>query len=290
MSAAALLFLAMAVAEPGDAPPSTVVGVLPPVAPELAADQRGLVFDTVERELATASIEVIPRDRVTQALGELGAACGNDPTCRRRFGSTIGARFVITTVVAEPKSSDYTVRLEVHDLDEDRVLASFDDACTICSEADLRRLVQERTLDAKLAIERAILPTDAPHEPVVAPVEPTPAPKPVVEPPRAPVRQPLLHAGWALTGAGIAGTLGGVVLFALVGQRAGCPADPRGGPCIPLVYRTVVPAAVTTAVGVAMLGTGIGLVIAGRKRAARAPSITPQASAQGGGLLVHGRF
>ena len=37
-------------------------------------------------------------------------------------------------------------------------------------------------------------------------------------------------------------------------------------------------------------GTGIGLVIAGRKRAARAPSITPQASAQGGGLLVHGRF
>ncbi|MBK6919423.1 MAG: hypothetical protein IPH07_18670 [Deltaproteobacteria bacterium] len=290
MITASLLLATLATLQPADDEPTAVVGVLPPVAPELAVDQRVLVFETIERELATAAIEVVPRERVDRALAELGAACGNDGGCRGRLATAIGARFVVTTAVAEPKSSDYTVRLEVHDLEQDRVVASFDDVCTICSEADLRRLVQERTLDAKLAIERAMMPAQTTGEPAVepAPVAPrpvTPTAATVVAP-----RQPLLHAGWALTGAGIAGTLGGIVLFALAGQRAGCPTDPRGGPCIPLVYRTVVPAAITTATGVAVLGAGIGLVVVGRKRAARATAITPQASTDGVGLVVRGRF
>lgn len=83
-------------------------------------------------------------------------------------------------------------------------------------------------------------------------------------------------------------TLGGVVLLAMHGSEAGCPADPRGGPCIPLVYRTVVPGAVTLGVGVAVLGTGIGLVVAGRKRDAR--RATASVAPTWGGVRVSGRF
>ena len=120
-----------------------------------------------------------------------------------------------------------------------------------------------------------------------------PAPTPVVPAPSSGSTEvvrasPLGAAGWGLVGGGVASTIGGVVMLALQGSGAGCPEDPRGGPCIPLVYRTVVPGAVTTGVGVALIGAGVGLVIAGKRRDARRASarVTPGAA----GVTITGRF
>jgi hypothetical protein len=190
--------------------------------------------------------------------------------------------------VTEPKSSDYAIKVEVYEVGKAEVVATFEDACTICSEADLGRIVRERALDAREALMRAVDPPA-----VVEPV-PTDVPPPVVTAPtktetKVVKASKLTLAGWGLVGAGAAGTIGGVVLLALQGSEAGCPADPRGGQCIPLVYRTIVPGAALATVGVAMLGTGIALVVVGKRkddRAAKNVAIVPT----GTGLTVRGRF
>jgi hypothetical protein len=283
MMLSSLSYLMLAVGS-ANAEPAAVV-VLPPEAPALTPDRRALVHDTLWSSLPGDEFSLIERERVTAAVRSRGDGCGSDAACREAVAQELDARFVITTTVSEPTASDYALVLSVHDLERARVTATFEETCTICSEADLRRLVQERTLDAKLAIERALVPEDAPPQPrpatVAAPRVSTPAP--------APTRPAVLPAvGWALTGAGIAGTLGGVAMLAMIGRDAGCPADPRGGPCIPLVYHTASPGAVTAAVGVAMLGTGVGLIVAGRKRSRARAELRAAASARG--VVLSGRF
>ncbi|HWB79854.1 MAG TPA: hypothetical protein VG755_33045 [Nannocystaceae bacterium] len=257
------------------APADVQVVVVPPAASQLPADRRALVLDTVEGALATAGIVVVERAQVTTALQRGGADCASDVACRDRVATELGARFVVTMTVAEPKDSDYAIHLEVQEVGASDTLATFDEMCTICSEADLGRVLRERTLDARAAIQRKLAPDDDEREVVPPPV----VERPVATPVRVDVVRPskLTLAGWGLVGAGAAGTIGGVVLLALQGSRAGCPADPRGGPCIPLVYRTVAPGVATLVTGLALAGTGIGLVIAGKRRDAkrRAAHVTP---------------
>ncbi|MBX7079512.1 MAG: hypothetical protein K1X88_10025 [Nannocystaceae bacterium] len=281
MMLASVSYLMLALGS-ADAEPAAVV-VLPPEAPALTPDRRALVHDTLWSSLPGEEFSLVERERVAAAVRSRGDGCGSDAACRSAVAQELGARFVIATTVSEPTASDYALVLSVHDLQRDRVTATFEETCTICSEADLRRLVQERTLDAKLAIERALVPEDAPPQPRPATTTPTPATKPAPAPKRP---SPLPAVGWALTGAGIAGTLGGVAMLAMIGRDAGCPADPRGGPCIPLVYHTAIPGAVTAAVGVALLGTGVGLVVAGRKRG----RVELRAAASGRGVMLRGRF
>lgn len=269
-----------------------VVVVLPTEAAGLPADRRALVLDTIESRLSSdqggeGRVVVAERQAVTQAMAGMPADCGAVATCRDGVAERTGARFIVRASVTEPKPSDYAIRVEVYEVGKADAVASFDDACTICSEADLGRIVRERALDAREALLRTLEP---PQGGVV------PEPKVVVEPKSAqqPVRTEVVRAskltlaGWGLTGAGIAGTVGGVVLLALQGSKAGCPEDPRGGQCIPLVYRTVVPGAVALSLGVAMLGTGVALVVVGKRRDDKRASVAIVPS--GRGIAVAGRF
>lgn len=271
-------------AAPDEAP--VVVVVLPPDAADLPVDRRALVLDTVLARLPDERVRVVPRSSVAAAMAGRAPGCAASTTCRGEVAEASGARFVVHASVTEPKSSDYAVRVQLFEVGTDEAIASFDDACTICSEADLERIVRERTLDVREALLRHLAPAEVIEPPVELPPPVVPAPSSArTEVLRA---SPLGAAGWGLVGAGIAGTIGGVVLLALQGSGAGCPEDPRGGPCIPLVYRTAVPGAVATGVGVALLGGGVGLVIAGRRRdRARASArVAPGAA----GVTITGRF
>jgi hypothetical protein len=264
-----------------------VVAVLPADAAGLPTDRRALVLETIESRIPEGRVEIAPRSAVTQAMAGKPADCGANATCRDDVAAKVGARFVVRASVTEPKPSDYAIRVEVYEVGKTEVVASFDDACTICSEADLGRIVRERALDAREALLRAV---DPPAETLAPPVD---VPPPVVAPtPKGETTvvraSKLTLAGWGLIGGGIAGTVGGVVLLAMQGSKAGCPADPQGGQCIPLVYRTVIPGAVALGVGVALVGTGVGLVVVGKRRDDKRASVAIVPS--GRGLALRGRF
>lgn len=286
----ALSLLTIAGGPAPDEPPVTVV-VLPPDTAGLPADRRALVHDTVLARLPDERVRVVPRARVTIAMAGRAPDCAASPSCRAEVAEAGGARFVVHAAVTEPKSSDYAVRVQLFEVGTDDAIASFDDACTICSEADLERIVRERTLDVREALLRHLAPVEVTEPPAPIPPPVASAPSPVrTEVVRA---SPLGAAGWGVVGGGVASTIGGVVMLALQGSGAGCPKDPRGGPCIPLVYRTVVPGAVTTGVGVALLGAGVALVIAGKRRDARRASaqVTATPRSHGAaGVTITGRF
>lgn len=292
MMLASLPILAtFAIAEPDAARDTSpvMIAVLPTDAAGLPADRRALVLETIESRMPEGRLVLAERQAVTQAMAGKPVDCGAVASCRDEVAQSVGARFVVRASVTEPKPSDYAIVVVVYEVGVAEAIASFDDACTICSEADLGRIVRERALDAREALLRTLDPP--PPEVESKPVD---APPPVVVQ-TAPTKTEVVRAskltlaGWGLVGGGIAGTVGGVVLLALQGSKAGCPADPRGGQCIPLVYRTVVPGAVATSVGVALLGTGVALVVIGKRRDDKRMSgvaIVPSAT----GVTLRGRF
>lgn len=277
------MMLATTVAE---APHETVpVMVWPTHAPGVATERRDLVDNTVEARIAGESIELVQPGGSAPA-----AACADDPSCRDPIATAAKARFIVRARVDEPKPSDYVIRVELFEVGVADPIAAFDDACTICSEADLVRIVRERSLDAREAIARRLAPVETKPD-VVPPPEVKPPPR--SDQPTVLRPSPLRLVGWGLTGAGIAGTLGGVALLAMHGSRAGCPDDPRGGGCLPLVYRTVVPGAVVLGGGVALLATGVALVVVGKRRdaaASRGLSFGGAAGRHGGLARVSLRF
>jgi hypothetical protein len=281
----ALLALALA---PGALADPELVAVLPIEGAEMTAARGALVRQTVETALESDRLMLIREEHVASAVADREPSCVSEATCRKELATDLRARFLVRVVVDEPKASDFDVRMEVYEPTSNKTVASFDEACTICSEADLKRIVQEHALDARLALERHLAPPAIEEEePVVAPVEPMPA-TPQVEI-RVAKPSPLTLAGWGLVGAGTAATVGGIVLLGLQGSRAGCPEDPRGGECLPLVYRTVIPGSVTLAAGVVLAATGVGLVFVGRKQAEKRAA-TASLAPTGNGLLVTGRF
>lgn len=267
--------------------PVSVV-VLPPDAASLPDARRDLVADTISAQISGGPVMLVEPAQTRSALVGTPPDCGADPDCRAEVASRTDAGFVVRAQVTEPRASDYAIAIELFDVASGETVAAFEDDCTICSEADLERIVRERTLDLREALIRHLAPEEEVlPPPVVEPVATTPT---VVERVRTEVAAPsrLRIAGWSLVGAGAATTLGGIVLLALQGSDAGCPADPRGGPCIPLVYRTAVPGAITAGLGVAALGTGVALVVVGKRR--DASKTTARVIPTGSGVSLVGRF
>jgi hypothetical protein len=252
----------------GAEPQPAFVAVLPvQSASGLSADRARLVLETARAGLAAEELIVVPQEHVASSLAAISSSCGAPAECRRALATRLEVRFLFQVQVEEPSAQDFDVTVRVLDPETDTELASFTESCTICSEADLQRVVRERTLDARSALQRHLHPEDEDAgrvEPQV--VE---APPPAVEV-RLAERSALVPAGWGLVGGGAVATVGGAVLLALTGSSAGCPDDPRGGACLPLVYQTIVPGAIATSVGVALVATGAALIVVGKKRDARA--------------------
>lgn len=78
-----------------------------------------------------------------------------------------------------------------------------------------------------------------------------------------------LAAGWASVGVGAAWVLAGVVMSSLTGRfngEWGCPNGDIVGPC---GYDLVTPSAAAYAIGAGSVAAGVGLIVAGRRLAAR---------------------
>ena len=256
----------------------------------LSETRAALVLSTARSQLPAETIVVMPEDAVAQAWAERGASCGATLECRSELGKTLEAQYVVAISVDEPAKQDFRVRTSVVDVAAQTELASYDEMCSICSETDLKRLVREQTLDARLVLQHELNPEDFGEAPRPETV--------VVEKPgetrvevRWHERSKLIPAGWGLVGAGAAATVGGAVLLGIAGADAGCPIDPRVGHCVPLVYDTLVPGAIVGSVGVALAATGVGLVVAGRKkdRGAR-ERIEADVAVGPGSLTLRGRF
>jgi hypothetical protein len=283
----ALLGLALA---PADLSDPELVAVLPVEGAEMTEARSDLVRQTVRTALESENLMLIRDEHVGSAMAARASDCAAQASCRSELAEELRTRFLVRVIVDEPKASDFDVRVEVYEPASSTTISSFAETCTICSEADLKRIVQESSLDARLSLERHLVPAaEDPKPTLVAPVEPllTP-PSPQVEV-RMAKTSPLTLAGWGLVGAGAAATVGGIVLLGLQGSNAGCPDDPRGGECLPLVYRTVIPGSVTLVSGVVLAATGVGLVFVGRKQAEKRAA-TARLVPTGNGLLVTGRF
>ena len=263
------------------------VAVLPVQSSQGMAEARtALVLETVRAQLPAEQIIVVPQDHVGTALAELGTSCGGPAECQKALSQRLEAQFLMKVVVNEPSAQDFEVTITIIDPVSATEVVSLDELCTICSEADLKRIVQERTLDARGALQRYLEPEDEEAAPVAEVAAPPPETRVEV---RVEKGSPLVPTGWGLIGGGAAATIGGVVLLSLAGQDAGCPDDPRGGPCIPLVYETVLPGAIVGGVGLALVGTGVGLVVAGKKRN-KSGEDTARVGFGPGTVTVSGRF
>src|SRR5690242_8823927 len=119
-----------------------VVAVLPADAAGLPSDRRALVLDTIEERIPEGRVEIATRSAVAQAMAGRPTDCGAQASCRDEVAAAVGARFVVRASVTEPKPSDYAIKVEVYEVGKTEVVATFDDACTICSEADLGRIVR----------------------------------------------------------------------------------------------------------------------------------------------------
>jgi hypothetical protein len=255
----------------------------------ISEDRADLVLSTVRSQLPAQEIIVAPQDRVRDVVTKLGTGCGTPAECQKQIGKQLDVQYLFSVTVDEPSKQDFSVKVVLTAAADGEEIAAFEELCTICSEADLKRVVQERTLDARLALQRILNPQDFDDGDVPVPV--------VVEKPaenrtevRLKERSKLVPIGWGLLGAGAAATVGGVVLMSLQGSGAGCPDDPRGGRCIPLVYDTLIPGAIVGGVGVALLGTGIGLVVAGKKRDRGTREQTARVGFGAGSVTLSGRF
>lgn len=257
---------------------------------ELSEDRAAMVLSTARSQLPAQTIVVLPEDQVANAWAKLSSSCGDATECRRKLGDELDAQYVFAITVDEPAKQDFRVRSTLIAVADETRIAGYDQMCSICSETDLKRLVQEQTLDARLALQRRLNPEDFGE---------TPAPETlVIEKPgetrvefRWGQRSRLVPAGWGLVGAGAAATVGGAVLLGIAGADAGCPLDPRAGRCVPLVYDTLVPGAIVGAAGVALAATGVGLIVAGRnKDREEKRRITASLTAGPGSVTLRGRF
>jgi hypothetical protein len=258
---------------------ATFVAVLPVQSRSgLSEDRSGLVLETVREGAASDALIVVPQEHVRNGLAALGGGCGTPGECQEALADRIDARFLFQVEVEEPSPQDFDVVVRVLEPATGGVIAEHRESCKICSEADLERVVRERTLDARSALERHLHPEEDADEP--APVAPAPAPETRVEV-RVEKGSPLVPTGAGLLGGGAAATLGGVVLLALTGSDAGCPPDPRGGGCLPLVYETLVPGVIVAGVGVALVATGAALLAVGKKKDARGTAARLQPGLRG---------
>jgi hypothetical protein len=275
---------AVAPAEDGE---PAFVAVLPvQSASGLTEDRSAMVLDTARGELPNEALIVIPQDHVASGLAAIAGSCGTPAECQKTLAARLDAKFLFQVQVEEPNPQDFDVTVRVLDPFAQTEIASFDESCTICSEADLKRIVQERTLDAQAALLRHLNPDedeDSQPEIVQAPVETK------VEV-RVKESSPLIPAGWGLVGGGAVAAVGGAVLLGLTGSDAGCPADPRGGSCIPLVYETLVPGVITAGVGVALVATGAALIVVGKKKNSAGETNTARVGFGPGSVVVQGRF
>lgn len=252
----------------------------------LTEDRAQLVLETARAELPTDELIVVPQEHVVSGLSAIAGSCGGPAACQKTLAERLDAKFLFQVQVEEPSAQDFEVTVRVLDPFAGTEIASFDESCTICSEADLKRIVQERTLDARAALLRHLDPDEddaAQPEIVQAP------PETKIEV-RVRKSSPLIPTGWGLVGAGAVATVGGAILLGLTGSDAGCPADPRGSGCIPLVYETLVPGAITAGVGVALVATGAALIVVGKKKDAAGEKNTARVGFGPGSVVVRGRF
>lgn len=90
--------------------------------------------ESLEGGLTTTGHEVV-RDAKLDALLRLNptlAACDTD-VCFQRLGQLVSARAVMRTVVEILGSSNYQIRMELHDVTQPHVVAIVEDACTVCT-------------------------------------------------------------------------------------------------------------------------------------------------------------
>lgn len=120
------------------------------------------------------------------------------------------------------------------------------------------------------------------------------APAPVVTPPREsapPRRDPLVPAGAATLAVGVLATIGGATLLALDDRQyqRRCSGDDVdvNGTCR-FSYDTLTGGAVLTAVGVAAIGSGIAMLVVGKRRGARSRTVSATFGPRG--MTLHGRF
>lgn len=213
------------------------------------------------------------------------ATCTEEP-CQRRLAQSLDVDFVVAPYL-ELGEGEFSVTLALVPRNPARPLVRFRRDCMICSSAELVGTVGAAATDAMVEVlrRRALVLAPTP----VPPRAPPSAPR-VSEPssaPHAPARPSrLTMAGLAVGGAGVATTLGGIVLLALDGHNAGCRdasqipelgSDYAG--CLTLTHSTARSGGALLGAGLVLASAGVTMFVMGRRARTRTrPRPRPKAS------------
>ena len=241
------------------------IAALPPRltgTPDTAATLAGGFRDSLEGGLTTAGHDVVPDAQLDAVLRKNPtlAACDTD-VCFQKLGQLLYARGVMRTVVEVLGSSNYQIRMELHDVTQPHTVAAVEDACTICTvrEANdvLSRAAAEvgRRFHAPLGqqvTQAQVSPPPVVPEPAVS-VASTPAG------PRPSRSKVMLGLGVTALVLGAGGVGAGAYLVATDGHKDDAGNDVAGNP-LQSTRHTLVAGAVVTSAGALLLAGGAVLL------------------------------
>jgi hypothetical protein len=269
------------------------VGLMPI---ELQGTARG----KVKKQLSDALRQGLLRGTVEINTFNDEGVCATGP-CREALA---GQSVVIIRPTIKVDGSGYAIKLEVFRQGEAKAVAAFDNTCEACDADAAGELLTELAgalLDAIEQLPAEPEPTPAPaedlqdEEPVEdEPVAEGPQPEASSEPPEESSKPPLKPLWGALSlslGVALGGT--GAGMLALDGRehQPSCSDDllDVNGAC-PNVWTTKGPGIGMLAGGVALIGTGVALLVISKKRQGGNERAQARVGAGPGTILLTGRF
>jgi hypothetical protein len=209
--------------------------------------------------LVAAGHEVLPDEQIAilvRRSPDLGA-CDTD-TCFRRFGELVGADAVLRAAVEVLGSSNYQVRLEVYDVGDRGLLASVEDACTVCTVREANDALSRAAAEVGRRFTARVRPPVVAPAPVAAPV--VQAAPPIETPRWTPHAKALLGGGITLLALGAGGVGAGAALIATDSETTSMHFNAANEVVVDTHHTTLVPGIVVTSVGAAVMIGGSILV------------------------------
>ncbi|MEO6954410.1 MAG: hypothetical protein ABI321_21610 [Polyangia bacterium] len=214
---------------------------------------------SLEGGLTTAGHDVVLDSQVDAVLRKNPtlAACDTD-VCFQKLGQLVGARAVMRTAVEVLGSSNYEIRMELHDVTQPHTIVAVEDACTICTVREANDAMSRAAAEVG---RRFRAPTQVAPVRVVEHVAAAPgAAKPVMTSSSGNGHSKLfLGLGVAAMVLGAGGVGAGAYLIATDGQHDSAGNDVAGNP-LESTRHSLVAGAVITSAGALLLAGGAVLL------------------------------
>ncbi len=232
--------------------------------------------DGLIQGLAAAGFAVVSSEEMTKALrGSNGLSGCTTPACVRQVGELTGANYIVQGSIETLGNSNYVFVVQLLDTRDGQPTARIDDHCDVCSLADAKQALVNAAAELKRKTAVSVVPIDRTIKPAL--ISP-PVSKPISH------RRPLRIAAVALAVVGLPVLACGGALWGVDGLEYTHKTSTDGTMKIIQNWDTLAIGIPLTVVGVAMLGTAIGLFV--HDEAVRNKTSVAVISLPGGGMFT----